>query len=237
MEQIQKAKSGAIWAYGFCLFTFGLLFGMNTSYWAYFMTDIAQMPTELMAKTLVVANVCDWIMVFVAAIIIQMTYPRIKYRTWVLVGPIVVAICFSIMFLPTNLSDTGKAFLYGGAYCFQTVFMSLMWGGINTLVPLLGKRQEDRAAFSARKAQGNQLGKVVFGFVTLPLILLINGGEKAKGTGFFVMTVIYAIIFLASFVIMWRYAKDADEEALLLKEEEKTPLLEMLKYSLLTRIY
>lgn len=229
MEEIKKAKTGAIWAYGLCLFVWGLLFAMNTSYWAYFMTDVAQMPTLVMAKTLLVANICDWIMVPVAAVLMQKLYPRVQYRKWLLIAPIVVAACFIVMFMPNSLPIGTKAVLYGGAYCFQTVFQSLMFGSLNTIVPLLGKRQEDRVAFSSKKAQGNQLGKVVFGLITLPLILLINGGVKEGAAGFFTMTIIYGVLFVGGFAYMYFAAKEADAEAVNLKKEAHPPILDMFK--------
>lgn len=228
---VQKVRAAAVNSYGFVLFAWGLLFAMNTSYWAFFMTDVAKMPVTLMATVLLVSNIVDWCMVPVAGILLQKLHPKyVKYRTWLLIAPTVVAVCFVFMFINPAISMGAKAVLYGGAYCLQTVFQSLMFGTLNTLVPLLGKRQEERAAFSARKAQGNQLGKIAVGLIALPLILAINGGDKAGAPGYLVATIIFGVTVVCANLIMYRFSKEADAEAVVLEQKgEKLPILEMFK--------
>lgn len=226
----QRVKNSVINSYGFILFSSAFLITMSMTYWAYFMTDVAKMPPILMAKTLLVANIVDWCMVFVASIAMQKLYPKIKYRTWLLIGPIIMAACFAVMFAPITAPVGVKAIIYGGAYCIQTGFQIVAFGAANTMIPVLGKLQEDRSAFSARKAVGNNLGKIGFGLITLPLILMINGGEKAAAPGFFVMVIIYGLFFIGTTANFYRLAKSGDAEATALEAKgEKTSILDMFK--------
>lgn len=229
----QRVKVGATISYGFILFAFGLLYSMNMVFWAYFMTDIQKFPTVLMAKTISIASIVDIFAVVIVSVLLQKLYPRIKYGTWLLIGPIVVAICFALMFFPaTGLSVTAKAFLYGGAYILQCWFQNIAFGAVNTMVPLMGKHPADRAAFSARKAIGTNTGRLLFGVITLPIILAINGGVKASPNGFFIVVILYGLVFVFANYTMYRYSRQADAElaANYVKDNRKPePLSEMFR--------
>ncbi|UWG98419.1 MFS transporter [Dehalobacter sp. DCM] len=229
----QRVKTGATISYGLILFAWGLLFSMNTAFWAYFMTDIQKMPTILMAKTLLVANVVDFCMVIVASILLQKLYPKVKYSTWLLVGPIVVAVGFAVMFAPVgDISVTAKAILFGGAYCIQAGFQNIAFGAVNTMVPLMGKHPLDRAAFSARKAVGTNAGKLVYGVITVPMIMAINGGVKASANGYFAIVILYGIVFIAANYLMYRYSREADialASEYIKSDKKSEPLLELFK--------
>ncbi|UWG97233.1 MFS transporter [Dehalobacter sp. DCM] len=206
----ERLKSSIINIYGVGELGFILLMTMATSYYSYFITDVALLSAAAMGTILLTARIVDAISVIFAGGIIEKSNMKWgKYRSWLLVGPILIAIFFLVMFYNPNLSPAAKALYLGVAYVAAHVCVNLATVAYYTLVAVLGKDPTDRTLLSARRGQANAAAKVIFGLIAMPMVIYIGGGNEAKG--FFLTVLIFAVVMMASFFTIAKIAKPFDD--------------------------
>ena len=82
-----KLTQGKITAYGFLLFTTSLPAMLQMMYINVFMTDNAMIPAGVVATTLLVARIIDFIFgVLTGPRVEKIHFPWGKYRSWLLLG-------------------------------------------------------------------------------------------------------------------------------------------------------
>ncbi|UWG98219.1 MFS transporter [Dehalobacter sp. DCM] len=206
---VEKLKNSIVNLYGVGELGFILLMTMATSYYSYFITDVALLSAAAMGTILLTARIVDAISVFFAGGIIEKSnLPWGKYRSWLMIGPVFIAIFFLVMFYNPNLAPAAKALYLGIAYVIAHVCVNLSTVAYYTMVAVLGKDPSDRIVLSARRGQANAAAKVIFGLIAMPMVIFIGGGNEAKG--FFLTVLIFAIIMMASFFLIAKISKPYD---------------------------
>lgn len=226
----KRVTKGLSLVFGLSFMSWSMFNSINASFWAYFMTDVVGIAAATMGIVLVVSRGLDWLLVPVAGIFIEKINLKWgKYRSWLLIAPPIIFVLFVLMFTNPNIPLNVKAIYLASAYIIAAVFINLNMIAISTLIPVLGKTQEDRVVLAARKGQGSTLAKIVFGMTALPLILLINGGEKAAQPGYVVACLVFGAFFLVTYWALFRMTAEYDTENVeATKKKEKVSISEML---------
>ena len=189
---------------------------MLSSYWNYFLTNAVGMDPALMGTMTTISSFMAWIIVFIAAVIIERVWLKHgQNRSWLLVAPPATFVCLLMTFVDPVFLDMGAKTAW--MIFFQIVggfFSSFFMIAATSIVPVISRTEADRTLLSQRKAQGNMLVKVLFAAISLPAILAINGlvyrvpaGENAQNAGpagFTVLALVFGIIMIVMFVVMYK---------------------------------
>ena len=131
---------------------------LNSSLWAYFMTDVAMVATTMLATILIVAKTLEWVGAIIAGVIMEKTILKWgKYGSWCVVAPPFVAICFVLMFVNPGFSPALTGVWFGLWYSLLMFFVAFITATQTTMVTLIGsKSRQDRAFLATKRAQGSQ---------------------------------------------------------------------------------
>ena len=195
---------------------------MLSSYWNYFLTNAVGMDPALMGTMTTISSFAAWIIVFIAAIVIERIWLRWgQYRSYMLFAPI-CALVF-IMGAWTDWTWIGvqpgsvpQAVLIGGCYIIGQFFINLFMISATSMITVASKTEADRALMSARKAQGNLIIKLLFAAVSLPMIIFFAGGDLASNAkpdtviGYTITAFIWGIVFVIAYIFLFKMFKGMD---------------------------
>ena len=205
-KKTRTVSYGAATALGGAAMSWSMMNQMNSSMWAYFMTDVALVATAAMATILLVAKILEWVGALIAGVIMEKTILKWgKYGSWCIVCPPGVAICFVLMFTnPFGAIPVLQGIWFGLWYSVMMFFVAFITATQTTMVTLLGsKSREDRAFCATKRAQGSQLGQFLFGLIGMPLLLLLNGGTKDNAFGYPILAILFGVICIVMYRVLY----------------------------------
>ena len=179
-------------------FGVGLIFSLANTYFIYFATDVALVPAGVMALVFTITRIFDFCCTPVIAGFIQNgRFKRGKYRSWILY--LVPITSFFTIFCFTKI--TGSPYLVAAYYA---VMYLLAYGLLDkpgaaqrALMTRMAHSDEERMTLTARTAQFEQAGNIVFSLICLPLVALLGGGDEARG--FQLVAVLFALASLVCY--------------------------------------
>lgn len=190
-------------------FTVALLFGIANTYFTYFITDVALVPAAVMGSAFLVTRLIDIGWTPLLAGLMQNSRSKLgKYRSWIIYTmPILfvfVVLCFTKISGPPVL----MAILYGLFYLFGFGLLDKPGGAQKALMVRMASDTRERMLLTSRAVQFENIGRILFSALTLPLIGLIGGGNEAKG--FFWVALIYAALAVVGYYITAWSGKEYD---------------------------
>lgn len=194
---------------------------LNSSLWAYFMTDVAMIATTMLATILIAAKALEWVGAIIAGVIMEKTILKWgKYGSWCVVAPPFAALCFVLMFVNPGLSPALTGVWFGLWYSLLMFFVAFITATQTTMVALIGARsRQDRAFLATKRAQGSQVGQFLFGLIGLPIILYINGGIKDAPLGYPVLGIIFGIVCILMYYLLYKNIPEGLDTKYATKEE------------------
>ncbi len=179
-------------------FGVGLVFSLANTYFIYFATDVALVPAGVMALVFTITRIFDFCCTPIIAGFIQNgRFKRGKYRSWILY--LVPITSFFTIFCFTKI--TGSPYLVAAYYA---VMYLLAYGLLDkpgaaqrALMTRMAHSDEERMTLTARTAQFEQAGNIVFSLICLPLVALLGGGDEARG--FQLAAVLFALASLVCY--------------------------------------
>ena len=179
-------------------FGVGLVFSLANTYFIYFATDVALVPAGVMALVFTITRIFDFCCTPIIAGFIQNgRFKRGKYRSWILY--LVPITSFFTIFCFTKI--TGSPYLVAAYYA---VMYLLAYGLLDkpgaaqrALMTRMAHSDEERMTLTARTAQFEQAGNIVFSLICLPLVALLGGGDEARG--FQLVAVLFALASLVCY--------------------------------------
>ena len=198
--------------YGFYLFTSSLAAMIQMTYLTIFMTDQLMIDPAVVATTLLVARIIDFVIgVICGGIIDKVRMPWGKYRSWLLVLRWVIVFAIVCSFFDT--SGWPMAFRIGVSfigYILLNVGMSFTTNAYYGLGPALaGANLTDRFRLSTRGAQFMCVAMLLTSALTIPLVTWLTpivGG----GFAYLIVAVIFAIPYIFGCQIVSNLCKECD---------------------------
>ena len=172
-----KLKTSQVIAYGF----FGMF--LNTFYLmflAYFrlvyLTNVLQLSTTIAATVNSLATWGNVVTMLLAGILIdKINFKHGKYRTWALVGGIVMGIALPLLFSNLGLSQAAAGALFIILFVIQSVGYNCLWVAERSLVGPLSSSSDDANNLAMAAQQGSTLGGLIFGVVNTPIMTALGG--------------------------------------------------------------
>ena len=186
----QGLKKSQILLYGF----FGMF--LNTFYLMFlaynrlfYLTNVLQLSTQISA---VVNTLSVWgnvvTMLLAGAIIEKFTFKSGKFRTWTVIGGIVVGITFTLLFANFGLSQGVAGALFVVMFVIQSIGYNTLWVAERSLVGPMSTTAADANSLAMVAQQGSTLGGLIYGVVN-PFIM------KAVGDSYTWTALVYPFFF------------------------------------------
>lgn len=199
--QPNKLKGSQVILYGF----FGMF--LNTFYLmflAYFrliyLTNVLQLSTGIAA---IVNTLSVWgnvvTMLLAGVLIDKINFKSGKYRTWTLVGGIVMGIVFPLMFSNLHLPQAAAGALFVALFIIQSIGYNTLWVAERSLVGPMSSCAEDANNLAMSAQQASTIAGILFGLVNTPIMNALNNSYTLTALlyGLFILGGTIGIFFLA----------------------------------------
>lgn len=160
--------------FGMFLNTFYLMFLAYNR--LYYLTNILQLSTTVSALVNSLATWGNVVTMLLAGVLIdRINFKNGKYRTWTLVGGIVMALVFPLMFSDLNLSQGAAGALFVILFVVQSIGYNCLWVAERSLVGPMSSSGKDANALAMSAQQGSTIGSLVYGVISTPLMNMLGG--------------------------------------------------------------
>lgn len=200
---------------------FSIMSIMETSFFLYFLTDVAKYPLGLAGTITGFSAVADAVCAILAGVAIdKVTFKSGKYRPWLLFCPPLVTLSFVFCF-----TRIGNDFLAGSivisAYVVSHFLWTIAWTANRNLISTLTDDPGEGSFLSARIALGGSLGKIIGSFA-VPYLAAGIGGVIPGPAAYTAVAAITCCMFMAGYFIHFLITRGCDSAAL---SERRAPAL------------
>ena len=205
-------------SYGFADIYGGGAFVVISTFFAVFLTKALGMPTALAGIIPMIGKVWDAVTDPMMGNIADRTRSKLgAKRFWILVGSIISAVTFLVMWIPFRAggSVAGQFAFYAIMYCLFSTGFTIVMVPYNALLPDMVSDYTVRAKFTSVRMIFSALGAILAGLVPT---LLIRDNTNARQ--YLIVAVLFAVVFLV--VILLTFAGTWERQ----KEIVKTPMAE-----------
>ncbi len=197
---------------------------MEIIYFAIFLTDVAQFSLITSNIILYITGTADIVCALVAGFILQKVTLKFggKYRSWLLVGPPIVAPLFILQFSKIGSEFTAAVILTLGFVASHFVF-NVVFAATGSMVGTLSQIPDERTILSSSRAQGMSAAGLIFAVTALPMITFF-GTRTNETMGYTTATAVFTILMILGYwYIYWITAgKSADSEEVSPASETQT---------------
>jgi len=229
-ETGRQLKKSVINLYGLPSFGFQLLVNMEIFFFAAFLTDYAKIPVAMAGTVLMVTSIFDIVWVPTAGIILEKSGMRWgRYRSWLLIGPPLAALFFTLQFAKIG-DPTTNAILISVGFIVSHLVWNIFYAGHIAMNNSMTTVREERISMASNRGMFNALGAIAFSIIGAKAIQVLGNGDPAMGS---TLTVIITGVFMtlcywALFALTKDYAYHPGENVAS-EEKDKMPIGEMLK--------
>ena len=167
---------------------------MAIYYYAEFLTDVAKITVIYVPIMMAITHIVDAFSVPYAGNLIQKTQMRWgRFRSWLLVIPLLTCVFFTLTFTNLPLSSGLKMVSLCLVYMIAHVSLNFAFNGHLGLISVLTHDVKERLRLSARNVQFGMASTVLFSVAVVPLLLLLRG-RYGDSLGFFCTLLLLGVI-------------------------------------------
>ena len=236
MSNEKKGLSKALklfYGIGDCGFT--LMTNVESYYFNFFLTNLAQFGLATVSFITTTASVIDACLSWIYGAILNSIKPKKwgRYRSWLILLPWLVPFLYAFQFLKIGDGPLSIAIIIAAAVVSHVVWNFPYVANVS-MIAVAGKTPDDRAHLASTRAAWANFSKVIFSYVGPPLAALFAGmiGEKSQyGATAFVLGCIMAVLYFAHFKMFDGYeeAEAAANSAAAKKDTTKTGGMDLIK--------
>ncbi|MDC7288062.1 MFS transporter [Blautia schinkii] len=231
----QKELSKALklfYGIGDCGFT--LMTNVESYYFNFFLTNLAQFGMATVSFITTVASVIDACLSWIYGAILNSIKPKKwgRYRSWLILLPWIVPFLYAFQFLKIGDGPLSIAIIIIAAVVSHVVWNFPYVANVS-MIAVAGKTPDARSQLASTRAAWANLSKVIFSYVGPPLAALFAGmiGEKSQyGATAFVLGCVMAVAYYAHFKMFDGYEEvEAPSAANTKKDTTKTGGKDLIK--------
>ena len=198
-----------------------------SSYFMYYLTDVAGIAALTAGTLMLLTRIVDFIDAPVWGMVIDHTHSKYgRCRPWFLWLPIPYAIICALIFLTPDIGENNLLIYISIFY----ILYNLVFTGLNTpltaILPLLTRSPKERIVLNSYRMVGSNLGTMLMNATALPLVGLLGAGDDKQG--FFLTALIFGVVSVImqfySFFNLKEVGTDQPK-----KKEPKVPLKDSFK--------
>lgn len=190
---------------------FSVMSTTETSFFVYFLTDVAQFPLALTGIITSLTAIVDAVTAVIAGIIIdKVTFKNGKYRPWLVYCSPFVTAFFVLMFTKIG-SDILACILVSIGYIMSHAIWNISWTANRNLIPILTDSPDERAFLSGRIAAGSCGGKMLASWLVPTLNTLLIATFSGI-TAYTLIALIAALLFMLCYYIHYSITKGYEDD-------------------------
>ena len=183
---------------------FKLMSNIETFYFTFFLTNIAQFATGLVALVSSIVSIVDLCLSWVYGGILNGTKAMKwgRYRSWLIVLPWLVPFLFAFQFIKISENVALSAFIIVAAGILSHIVWNFPYTANSVLISVVGKTPDDRATLASSRATWNNIGGIAFSYLGMPLAdILANavGKENKLAAALFCLGILFVVGYIAHF--------------------------------------
>ncbi len=220
----ERLKKSLLYTYGVADLFFNLMINMEVYFFTAFLTDYARFSLTVAGGILGVTSFIDIGCALAGGLILQkttLTYGG-KYRSWLLVGPPLVAPLFILQFTKIGSDLTAAAIVMFGFIASHLLF-NVVISASAALLSRLSQLPDERTILSASRMQGMSVAGLIFSGSAMPMIMYFSALTN-KVAGITITSAVYAFLMILGYwYIYWITAgKDPYDEGVTGTVENKS---------------
>lgn len=223
-KELSKALK-LFYGVGDCGFT--LMTSVESYFFNFFLTNLAQFSLATVSIITTVASVVDACLSWMYGAVLNSIKPKKwgRYRSWLILLPWLVPFLYAFQFL-----KIGDGVVSIVVIIVATIASHVVWNfpyvANVSMIAIAGKTADDRAQLSSTRAAWANLSKVIFSYIGPPLAAIFAGliGEVSQyGATAFVLGCIMAVAYFAHFKMFDGYEEvAASQQATQKQDKNKT---------------
>lgn len=190
---------------------FSVMSTTETSFFVFFLTDVAQLPLSITAVITSFTALADAVTAVIAGIIIdKVTFKNGKYRPWLIYCAPFVTAFFMLSF--TKIGGNAVAgILVSIGYILSHAIWNICWTANRNLLPVLTDSPDERTFLSGRLAAGSCGGKMLASWL-VPTLSTALIASVSGVTAYTLIALIAGCIFMLCYVIHYAITKGYEED-------------------------
>ncbi|MEN8242705.1 MAG: glycoside-pentoside-hexuronide (GPH):cation symporter [Chloroflexota bacterium] len=192
-----KLNNKIKFAYGFADFGFLAMVNLSNFYLLTFLTVVVKLSPVTAGIIMTGGRILDTISVPILGPVIEKSKMKWgKYRSWLIIGSILVFIFNSLLFvnLPNFFGQTGVIIAGIFIYALFCIAGNAAYIAFTSLNSALTTDPKEKVTLSTIRGIGNALGKIFAGWAILPLVYFFGKSEDFTTTGFFWVAVLFGAL-------------------------------------------
>ena len=208
-----NSKIKAVW--GISEIGFSIAATLETAFFLFFLTDVAQLPLAISGIIAAGASAVDTISALLAGVFIdKFHFKKGKYRPWLLIAPTIAMVFFILCFTKIG-GDVTAGIIISIGYVVSHFCWNITYAGVRSMTNVLTDDPSERAFLSGRLGAGAALGRVISSklvpLITTSLAALVSG-VYAYSICAAIVSVIYMIAMYISFGVTSGYDTETKSE-------------------------
>lgn len=205
---------------------FSIAATLETAFFLFFLTDVAQLPLAISGFIAAGASAVDTVSALVAGVFIdKFHFKRGKYRPWLIVAPTAAMVFFVLSFTKIG-GDLTAGIIIGVGYIISHFFWNVTYASIRSMTNVLTDDPAERTFLSGRLGAGAALGRVAASklvpWITAALTAIVSGVGAYTACA-----AIVSLLYIAAMAVCFWATKGYDTESK--SEGKKVSLVAMSK--------
>lgn len=215
-KEKKKLNKGLLLFFGVGDLGFNWMTNIETYYFAFFLTNVAQFPMALVTMIQTVGSVIDAALSWVYGIMLNKIKPLKwgRYRSWLIVLPWVVPILYLFQFKNFG-TGMGAAIIVILGCVTSHIAWNIPYVANMAMVNVASSSADDRNALSSVRTLWTYLARMTYSYVGPGLVAFFTaklGEHNAYAATAFAFGAIMAALYLAHFVLFKGYEESGEEE-------------------------
>lgn len=203
---------------GDCGFT--LMTNVESYFFNFFLTNLAQFGLGTVSFITTTASVIDACLSWVHGAVLNSIKPKKwgRYRSWLILVPWLIPFLYAFQFLKIGDGPVSIVVIIAAAVLSHFIWNFSYVANVS-MIAVAGKTADDRSHLSSTRAAWANFSKVIFSYVGPPLAAVFAGiiGEQSQyGATAFVLAIVMAVLYFAHFKMF-----DGYEEVEVVTEAKK----------------
>lgn len=209
---------------GDCGFT--LMSNVETYFFNFFLTNLAQFSLGIVSVITTIASLVDACLSWMYGAILNSIKPKKwgRYRSWLVLLPWIVPFLYAFQFIKLGDGILSAVVITAAAIASHVVWNFPYVANVS-MIAIAGKTPEDRAGLASSRAFWANLSKIIFSYVGPPLAAVfagIIGKTNQYGATAFVLGCVMAVLYFAHFKMFDGYEETGEQEIATKKDTHKT---------------
>lgn len=204
-----NGKIKAVW--GISEIGFSIAATLETAFFLFFLTDVAQLPLGISGVIAASASAVDTISALLAGVFIdKFHFKKGKYRPWLLIAPTIAMVFFILCFTKIG-GDVMAGVIISIGYVVSHFCWNITYASVRSMTNVLTDDPSERAFLSGRLGAGAALGRVV----ASKLVPLITTSLAAIVSGVYAYSICAAVVsllYIAAMAVSFGVTSGYDNE-------------------------